>query len=166
MLLEFRVENYKSFKDEAVFSMIPDPETQGLDYSILCKEAGKESYKALCAAVIYGANASGKTNLIAAMQTFRTIVLQGHILNPQPTVGMDAADCKLELIPNCTLDAARPIKFAAKFIHAGLLIEYSLELDLGQFLDAAYDRSVAAESLLLNNEPAFDRTKGDLTVWQ
>ena len=145
--------------------MIPDPETRGLDYSILCKEAGKESHKALSAAVIYGANASGKTNLIAAMQAFRTIVLQGS-LNLQCADGMDAADCRLGLIPNCTLDAARPVKFAAKFIHAGLLIEYSLELDLGQFLDAAYNRSIAAESLLLSNEPAFDRTKGDLTVWQ
>jgi len=35
MLLEFRTSNYKSFKDELVFSLTPAPKQKGLDYSIL-----------------------------------------------------------------------------------------------------------------------------------
>ena len=35
MLLNFEVENYKSFLNNAAFSMIPAPKQHGLDYSIL-----------------------------------------------------------------------------------------------------------------------------------
>ena len=35
MLLEFKTSNYKSFKDELVFSLVPAPKQKGLDYSIL-----------------------------------------------------------------------------------------------------------------------------------
>lgn len=34
MLLEFKASNYKSFKDELVFSLIPAPKQKGLDYSV------------------------------------------------------------------------------------------------------------------------------------
>ncbi len=71
MLLEFRVSNYKSFKDEMFFSIVPESQQKGLDYSILQESIGKKKYKALCSAVIYGPNASGKTNIIGAMDTFR-----------------------------------------------------------------------------------------------
>ena len=41
MLLEFKTKNYKCFKDEAVFSMMPAPKQKGLDYSLLTQAAGK-----------------------------------------------------------------------------------------------------------------------------
>ena len=81
MLLEFRMSNYKSFKDETVFSLIPAPKQKGLDYSILHATVGRKAYKGLCSAVIYGPNAAGKTNIIGAMDSFKTIVLRGNIRN-------------------------------------------------------------------------------------
>ena len=42
MLLEFKTKNYKSFKDELVFSLIPAPKQKGLDYSILKETIGKK----------------------------------------------------------------------------------------------------------------------------
>lgn len=42
MLLEFRTSNYKSFKDELVFSLTPAPKQKGLDYSILEETIGKK----------------------------------------------------------------------------------------------------------------------------
>ena len=78
MLLSFEFENYKSFKNRTTFSMVPAPKQKGLDYSILSKEIGKKNYKSLCSAVIYGANASGKTNIIGAIQTFKSILLRGY----------------------------------------------------------------------------------------
>ena len=33
MLLEFEIENYKSFKDRIKFSMLPAPKQKGLDYA-------------------------------------------------------------------------------------------------------------------------------------
>lgn len=35
MLLNFRFRNFKPFKDEANFSMIPVPKQKGLDYAVL-----------------------------------------------------------------------------------------------------------------------------------
>lgn len=54
MLLEFKTKNYKSFKDELVFSLIPAPKQKGLDYSVLEETLGKKVYKGLSSAVIYG----------------------------------------------------------------------------------------------------------------
>ena len=70
MLLNFTVKNYKSFRDENIFSMVPAPKQKGLDYSICCEKIKRKNVKALCSAVMYGPNASGKTNIIGAMDTF------------------------------------------------------------------------------------------------
>ena len=45
MLLKFTASNYKSFKDEFVFSLIPAPKQKGLDYSVMEEVIGKTSYK-------------------------------------------------------------------------------------------------------------------------
>lgn len=83
MLLNFEVENYKSFLNNAAFSMIPAPKQHGLDYSILTEKIKRKNVKGLCSSVIYGPNASGKTNIIGAMDTLRAIVLRGKISNDE-----------------------------------------------------------------------------------
>ena len=62
MLLEFRMSNYKSFKDETVFSLVPAPKQKGLDYSILHATVGRKAYKGLCSAVIYVPNEIGRAS--------------------------------------------------------------------------------------------------------
>ena len=47
MLLKFTASNYKSFKDEFVFSLIPAPKQKGLDYSVMEEVIGKTSYMIL-----------------------------------------------------------------------------------------------------------------------
>ncbi len=42
MLMEFKVENYKTFFDEATFSMIAAPRQSGLSYSITPITLGKK----------------------------------------------------------------------------------------------------------------------------
>lgn len=79
MLLEFKIKNYKSFVDETTFSLIPAKKQTGLDYSILHEKIENKTRKALCSAVLYGPNASGKTNLIGAMETLKSIILRGNI---------------------------------------------------------------------------------------
>ncbi|HQQ68332.1 MAG TPA: AAA family ATPase, partial [Candidatus Cloacimonadota bacterium] len=91
MLLEFKMKNYKSFKDECVFSMKVAPKQKGLDYSILSEKIGRNVHKALSSAVIYGPNASGKTNIIGAMETFKQIVLRGNIRNAEVKDSPNAA---------------------------------------------------------------------------
>lgn len=157
MLLEFRTTNYKSFKDEIVFSLIPAPKQKGLDYSVLQTKIGRSVYKALCSAVIYGPNASGKTNIIGAMDTFKAIVLRGNIRNYDDKSDPNTAANTLELIPNSKGENNKPVIFFIKFIEDNLLIEYGFTVDLGSFLETDYDRKVIAEELSVNEELIFKR---------
>jgi len=70
MLLQFSVENFMSFKDKATLSMTPGKGDELSDNIINTKECN-----ALKSAVLFGANASGKSNIIkaftAAIMTIR-----------------------------------------------------------------------------------------------
>lgn len=70
MLLEFTVSNFLSFKELVTLSL----EAAGIsEYPENAFEAGR--YRLLKSAVVYGANASGKSNLIEAMYAMRDVVL-------------------------------------------------------------------------------------------
>ncbi len=157
MLLEFRAKNYKSFKEEFVFFMTPAPKQKGLDYSILHQKIGSKEYKGLSSAVIYGPNASGKTNIIGAMDTFKNIVLRGNICNSDERNSPNAAANALELIPNNVDTEHAPIAFSIKFVEADILVEYAFSADVGAFLDANYPRKIIFESLRINEELIFLR---------
>ena len=156
MLLEFKATNYKSFREELIFSMIPAPKQKGLDYSILKEKVGKDTYKGLSSAIIYGSNASGKTNIIGAMDTFKNIVLRGHIRNDEKD-SPNAASVALELIPNNTSEEPEPVEFSIKFIEQDMLVEYAFSMNIGTFLELEYDRKVAKESLKINEKLLFNR---------
>lgn len=157
MLLEFRSKNYKSFAEEMVFSMSPAPKQKGLDYSVLTQKAGNKEYKGLCSAVIYGPNAAGKTNIIGAMDTFKSIVLRGNINNAD-VLSLNVAASSLELVPNCNGDAA-PTEFGIQFVDHGLMIDYSLIVDLGTFMDKDYPRKILEEQLTVNGKQVFLRNE-------
>lgn len=168
MLLEFRAKNYKSFNEELIFSMVPAPKQKGLDYSILNKKIGSKMYKALCSAVIYGPNASGKTNIIGAMEVFKSIILRGNIRNSDTRNIPNAAVNSLELIPNSANIEKYPVNFSIMFIEKGLLFKYELSLDIGGFLEDDYCRQVLSETLTVNEKMIFTRSStlefGDLKV--
>ena len=161
MLLEFKTKNYKSFAEEMVFSMTPASKQKGLDYSILSMKAGAKTYKGLSSAVIYGPNASGKTNVIGAMDTLSSIVMRGSIRNAD-VASPNAAASALELIPNCN-GRKEPTEFSIRFVDGGLMVEYSLKADLGTFMDSDYQRKILEEKLVVNEKQVFSRN-GGLTV--
>jgi len=68
LLLQFSVNNYKSIKDTVTFSMATSSKDEGNSFKI-----GK--YELLKSAIIYGANASGKSNFLKAMAFMGKIVL-------------------------------------------------------------------------------------------
>ncbi|MDN5098358.1 AAA family ATPase [Aliarcobacter butzleri] len=67
MLLQFSVSNYRSIKDKITFSMLSSSKNENT-FKI-------KKYNLLNSAVIYGANASGKSNLLRAMAFMGRIVL-------------------------------------------------------------------------------------------
>jgi AAA15 family ATPase/GTPase len=175
VLLEFRTKNYKSFKEEIKFSMVPADKIQDLSYSVLTKKVyGKQknkykNIKGLCAAVVYGPNSAGKTNLIGAMDVLRSIVLRGHIRNAdKESISPNVAKYAMELIPNIDNRKNVPVEFSVKFIKGNYLIEYHLSVDIGGFLEKDKKRRIVNEKLCINNEEIFDRTDklniGDLSV--
>ncbi|MEL6942649.1 MAG: AAA family ATPase, partial [Bacteroidota bacterium] len=72
MLLEFSVENYRSFYEQQVLSLIADESKVEFEAQLIA--ASNES-KLLSTAVIYGANASGKSNLMKATAALRKLIL-------------------------------------------------------------------------------------------
>jgi len=164
MLLDFRVKNYKSFRDEASFSMIAAPKQKGLDYSLFKTVHKGKKIKALPTSVIYGPNASGKTNMISAMDTLRAIVLRGNIRDSDENKTPNPAASNLELIPNSLLKEPEPVDFFIDFIENDTRIQYRLSIDLGLFLDGEYSRKVWYEELIVDGEQIFERTHDDLKI--
>jgi AAA15 family ATPase/GTPase len=76
MLVEFRVGNYRSFKDVVTFSMVAAKlisKDKELDINNIITVDDNQSL--LTSAAVYGANASGKSNLVSAIRFMRTFVL-------------------------------------------------------------------------------------------
>ena len=76
MLLEFTVGNFLSFKDKKTFSLEAGSISEHKDNVV---EKGK--YKVLRSAVVYGANSSGKSNFIKALEFMIETVKNSSKLN-------------------------------------------------------------------------------------
>ena len=163
MLLEFKVENYKSFLEEVTFSMVAAPKQSGLDYSLLKEKVKGKLIKGLSSSVIYGPNAAGKTNIIGAIDVLRAIIIRGNIRNSEEKNFPNAAAAALELIPNNRLTEARPVEFSITFLEKKLQIKYEISIDLGEFLDEEYCREIKEERLNVNGEDIFVRSE-DLMI--
>lgn len=79
MLLEFTVENYRSFYSKKSFFM----QAQKLSEDAKENVTQHLSYTILKTLAVYGANSSGKSNLISALQAMKYCVLSSVRLNPQ-----------------------------------------------------------------------------------
>ncbi|MCG6211118.1 ATP-binding protein, partial [Vibrio furnissii] len=66
MLIQFTVKNYRSIKEEQVFSMVKAKGDELLASNTF-EPSSAASEPLLRSAVIYGANAAGKSNLIRAL---------------------------------------------------------------------------------------------------
>ena len=76
MLIEFRVENFRSLRDEQALTFEASPLGDPSDPRPRTVEGHAE--KLLPGAVIYGANASGKSNVLAALAFMREAVVDSH----------------------------------------------------------------------------------------
>ena len=72
MLIRFAIENYKSFKDRQIFSMVAGKQTRHPDHCVLINEN-----RLLKGSFFFGANASGKSNFVRAIDFMRSAVLVG-----------------------------------------------------------------------------------------
>jgi len=75
MLIRFSVENFLSFKDEVEFSMVAGRTRKHKEHILTTGK--RNDIRLLKTGVIYGANASGKSNLIKAMSFAKELIVQG-----------------------------------------------------------------------------------------
>lgn len=121
MLIEFRVKNYRSIKDEQVLSLVAAKEKTHSETHLM--ETGIKSIPALVrSAVLYGPNAGGKTNLVNALASVRDVVANsvtamqlGQKFNLQPF--------RLD-----TKTAEEPSEFELTFVEDGVRYQYGFIL--------------------------------------
>lgn len=119
MLLRFSVANFRSFWREQQLSMIASSLKD--DPSSLIEAPGLRGEKLLPSAVIYGANASGKSNLLKALEFMQSAIRDSHSRGG-PVSKIERK--KFALDPD---SIAAPSRFSADFLHAGVRYEYGFE---------------------------------------
>ncbi len=121
MLIEFSIGNFRSFREKVTLSLEASPD-DWLEDSQVVAAAGRRLLKS---AAIYGANASGKTNLLAGMETFRQFVLDS---SKESQMGE-----KIPVIPFRlhTATESAPTHFEVVFLENQIRYRYGFEATAG-----------------------------------
>ena len=118
MLIQFSVENYLSFKNKAVFSMLAGKDTEHPE--AIGDVGGKDRF--LKAGAIYGANASGKSNLLNAMWFMVSYVLNSH----QKQLNLATGRMPFKFDPHTPEE---PSSFEMIFIHDQIKYAYGFSMN-------------------------------------
>ena len=121
MLVEFKVRNFRSIKDEQVLSLVATSD-KNLAETNACNTGIAAVPRVLRSAVVYGANASGKSNLIMALQFMRSMVM--HSVRTKPE-GMDFG-VKPFLLERKS--SSSPTSFEAMILLDGVRYEYGFSM--------------------------------------
>ena len=118
MIINFSVQNFGSIKDKQTLSFEADRSKHLEDYYVIDSINGLRLLKL---GLIYGANASGKTNILKAIE-----FLRGLVLNPE---NKKNASLKFEpfLFDKVTPDL--PSVFSIDFIQNNIRYSYAIELN-------------------------------------
>lgn len=122
MLVEFRIKNFRSLRDEQVLSLVASTDKTLLDTHALATGL-KAAPHVLKSAVVYGANASGKSNLIKALQYMRGVVLESASLPPGQTFD------RLQPFRLDATSAHLPTEFEVTFILDGVRYQYGFAMN-------------------------------------
>ena len=121
MLVEFRVKNFRSMRDEQVLSLVASKDKTLGDTNVMSTGL-KAAPGLLRSAVVYGANAGGKSNLINALQYMRGVVLESAtVIQPGQTYGVQPF--RLD-----DLSASEATEFEVTFIVAGVRYQYGFAI--------------------------------------
>lgn len=74
MIVNFTIKNFRSFKEETIFSLEASGSKGKSDNVAEIETRNGKKFRLLKTAVIYGANASGKSNIIRAYWSFRQLI--------------------------------------------------------------------------------------------
>jgi AAA15 family ATPase/GTPase len=120
MLVQFTVENFLSFERETTFSMLASADESLPDHVARNGDGGPtRADRLLRAAALYGANASGKSNLVKSISFAKRLIMRGtrpgRRIPVQPFRLSEARD--------------KPSRFQFQFVVEGTLCEYGFVVD-------------------------------------
>lgn len=121
MLVQFRVKNFRSLRDEQVLSLVASTDKTLLDTHALGTGL-KAAPQLLKSTVVYGANASGKSNLIKALQYMQGVVQQSAALQPDQTFG------RLQPFKLDVASGSKPTEFEVTFIIDSVRYQYGFAM--------------------------------------
>ncbi|KML16699.1 phage resistance protein [Leclercia adecarboxylata] len=121
MLIEFRVKNFRSLRDEQVLSLVASKDKTLQDTHT--QATGISAAPAvLRSAVVYGANASGKSNLIKALQYMRGVVTESATAM-QPSQTFAVQQFRLDAV-----SIGQPSEFEVTFLNDGVRYQYGFAM--------------------------------------
>lgn len=154
MLIEFSVGNYRSFKNVVTLSMEATTlkaRDEAVDENNVF-EAGK-NLRLLKSAAIYGANASGKSNLVRALRFMRSFVLNSS-RDSQAGDAIDVEEFRLS-----TEAEGEPSYFQVVFLMDDKQYTYGFEVDKTRVIaEWLYHIPSTKEAILFERDP-------DSTTW-
>lgn len=118
MLIEFNITNHRSFKDIAILSMEASS-IKDLNSQAVFEECGRKHLKL---AVLYGANGSGKSNLLDSIVLMRSLVIDSS----RESQAEDPLNVEPYLLDNNSLD--EPTSFEVLFIIDKVQYRYGFEV--------------------------------------
>ena len=144
MLIQFSVANHLSFKETVTFSMIAAKIKEHMDSHVFSID---KKLNLLKSSVIYGANASGKSNLFQSMNFMRRLVINSS----KDTQVTDPIDVMPFLFSTATEN--EPSLFEIIFIHNNKKYRYGFQVDRKRvYKEWLYFVPKVKESLLFNRE--------------
>lgn len=152
MLVNFTFKNFRSFRDEMTLSM-EAASIQELSEAVV-KSCDEEL---LPVAVMYGANSSGKSNVLKALKAMRDVLLNSVKLNPKD---------KLDAEPFCLdlTSAEQPTSFEIQFTLNGSKFRYGFDYTANEILaEWLYEKCVGEREFELflrsGNEFKISKTR-------
>lgn len=121
MLIEFSVENFLSIKNKITLSMMASKDTSHPD-NLISYEDHKKNVNLLKTSVIYGANASGKTNILKSMKFMSWFINNSHKMQQ----GKKISRIPFKLDSSCIY---KPSTFEVIFIYKGIKYSYSFSVN-------------------------------------
>lgn len=120
MFILFRVKNFRSLRDEVEFSAVKRGQSKELSENCFHAEGMPSAMSLLKSSVIYGGNASGKSNLVSAVSTMQSVVRHR---------GVEDAHAKSLLEPFRLSDETivAPILFEMELVAKGRRYRYGFE---------------------------------------
>lgn len=158
MLVQFSFKNFGSFKEETTFDMRAIKAYKDHEYNLLDANT-KDKY--LKVAVIYGLNASGKSNFVTALSYFRHMVLDSFSSEKKDNM-QKKANISLCYLPYAFDTESNNIEFEVVFINNNLQYTYGFSFNNTKIVNEwLYQKKIQPKS---KNIKVFERDNNNFKL--